>query len=241
MTWLSEEDIAWLKSSVAPHSSTLETWHYAGAYFRSFKASKSGMLEVAYHAIRPGQTFAVTMLTTDAYAAQTPGGDITKTVYHGTSLAGASLIINGGFKPSYGAWRGPQCLRIAPHPGIPSVYTTPHWNTAVGYRGNSTETSIALGPVGMVADDEPQAKKAKTSSATMTLTERVFASCVGIWPGGTLTLHSIIGEALQVGTAQYERLIRRAKNHVSDLKCGVPERIRRPPRLGKIIEKNLWS
>ena len=120
-------------------------------------------------------------------------------------------------------------------------YTLRHWNTAVGYRGNSTETSIALGPVGMVADDEPQAKKAKTSSATMTLTERVFASCVGIWPGGTLTLHSIIGEALQVGTAQYERLIRRAKNHVSDLKCGVPERIRRPPRLGKIIEKNLWS
>ena len=70
---------------------------------------------------------------------------------------------------------------------------------------NGCFASIALGPVGMVADDEPQAKKAKTSSATMTLTERVFASCVGIWPGGSLTLHSIIGEALQVGTAQYER------------------------------------
>ena len=81
------------KSNLAPHSSTLETWHYAGAYFRSFKAPKSGMLEVAYHAIRPGQKFDVTMLTTDEYAAH--GGDITKTVYHGTSLAAASLIING--------------------------------------------------------------------------------------------------------------------------------------------------
>ena len=142
MAWLSEEDIAWLKSNQAPHSSTLEKWHHAGAYFRSFNAPESGMLEVAYHAIRPGQKFDVTMLTTDEYAAH--GGDITKTVYHGTSLAGASLIINGGFKRSYGAWRGPQCLRIAPHPGIPSVYTTPHWNTALGYRGNSTKSHSVL-------------------------------------------------------------------------------------------------
>ena len=35
-------------------------------------------------------------------------------------------------------------------------------------------------------------------------------------------------------------LIRRAKNHVSDLKCAVPERIRRPPRLGKMMKKKIY-
>ena len=56
------------------------------------------------------------------------------------------------------------------------------------------------------ADDEPQAKKAKPSSATMmTMTQRVVASGGGGGPGGTSKLHSIISEALQVGTAQYEQ------------------------------------
>ena len=257
MSWLSEEDIAWLQSNVAPHSSTLEKWNHVGAYFRSLNAPESGMLEVAYNAIRPGQKFDVTLLTTDEYAAH--GGDITKTVYHGTSLAAASLIINNGHKPSYGAWRGPQCLRIAPPPGIPTVYTTPHWNTALRYRGNSTETSIASGPVGMVVlecfyelDKRIARIKGKNLNdqwlfhpKSLRIHKFHFVCTAAAQDSSILERMELDADVTTTTLTSKKRrnlasLIRRAKNHVSDLKCGVPERIRRLPRLGKIMKKKIY-
>ena len=65
------------------------------------------------------------------------------------------------------------------------------------------------------ADDEPQAKRAKTSSATatMTLTERVVASGDGLGgPGGTSIFHSIVTQALQIGVVQYERQVQDAQD-----------------------------
>ena len=96
MSWLSDKDKAWLGANLAPKISTLEQWKYAGAYFRSFGAPESRVLEAAYNAIKPGQSFCIEMTTEVAYAAET-GGDTAKRVYHGTSLANACLIIKNGF------------------------------------------------------------------------------------------------------------------------------------------------
>ena len=95
MTWLTEKVIEELKSNLAPKRSTLKKWDHAGAYFRSFGAKQSGVLEAAYHAIKKGQSFSIT-LTTEEEFAQT-GGDTARRVYHGTSMAAALLIVKGGF------------------------------------------------------------------------------------------------------------------------------------------------
>ena len=39
---------------------------------------------------------------------------------------------------------------LAPYPGIPDVYTTPHMVTAKHYRGNTAESRIGKGPLGYV-------------------------------------------------------------------------------------------
>ena len=74
----------------------MEQWQNAGEYFRSFGAPESRVLEAAYNAIKPGQSFRIEVTTEVAYAAET-GGDTAKRVYHGTSLAAATLIMRGGF------------------------------------------------------------------------------------------------------------------------------------------------
>ena len=88
------DDIAWLKSNLAPNKSELEQWQYAGAYFRSFGASESGVLEVAYHAIKAGQSFSFDITKADACDARFCR-DTAERVYHGTSLAAADFIIAG--------------------------------------------------------------------------------------------------------------------------------------------------
>ena len=49
-----------------------------------------------YHAIKAGHSFSIEMTKEDAYDARYCP-DTTKRVYHGTSLAGANLIMKGGF------------------------------------------------------------------------------------------------------------------------------------------------
>ena len=51
---------------------------------------------MAYHAIRAGQSFSIEITKADTYDARYCQ-DTAKRVYHGTSLAGANLIMKGGF------------------------------------------------------------------------------------------------------------------------------------------------
>ena len=54
------------------------------------------MLEVAYHAMNAGQSISLQLPRKNACDARTVP-DTAERVYHGTSLAAASLIIRGGF------------------------------------------------------------------------------------------------------------------------------------------------
>ncbi len=95
MSWLSADDVPSLKSNLAPKKSALAQWQYAGAYFRSFGASESGVLEVAYHAIKAGQSFSFEITKADACDARFCL-DTAERVYHGTSLPAATLFIHDG-------------------------------------------------------------------------------------------------------------------------------------------------
>jgi len=96
MSCLSADDVASLKSNLASKKSALAQWQYAGAYFKSFGASKSGVLEVAYHAIKAGQSFSFEKTKANACDAIFCL-DTAERVYHGTSLAAANLNIKDGF------------------------------------------------------------------------------------------------------------------------------------------------
>ena len=96
MSWLSADAVASLRLNLAPKKSTLPQWEFAGAYFRSLVAKRSGVLEVAYHAMNVGQSISFEIPRGNACDAGTVP-DTAERVYHGTSLAAASLIIRGGF------------------------------------------------------------------------------------------------------------------------------------------------
>ena len=170
------------------------------------------------------------------------------------------MIIKGGFKPVYGAWSGKQLLKIAPFPGIPSVYTTPHWETALRYRGNAAETSIDTGPVGMVVlecfcDVDTRFGVIKRNNKNVqwlfhpkSLRVHKFhfvctaaAQDARILRRMELDADERTSQLVSKKRRNLASLIRRAKAHVSDLIVGVPERIRRPPRLGKIMKEKIYS
>ena len=256
MSWLSEEDIAWLKSNQAPATSTLEKWNHAGAYFRSFGAPESGMLEVAYHAITPGQSFSITMMTPDDY-----DGDAENRTFHGTSLAGASLIIGGGFKTSYGAWSGEQLLKIAPYPGIPTVYTTPHWETSLRYQGNVNASSIDTGPVGFVVlecfcDKEKRIGVIKRKGTNVQwlfhprslVVHKFHFICTAAARDRSILerMELDADERTSQLSAKKRRslatLFRKAQAHLAAWhNKAVPARIIRPPRIGKMMKKTMWK
>ena len=169
------------------------------------------------------------------------------------------MIIKGGFKPVYGAWSGKHLLKIAPHPGMPSVYTTPHWETALRYRGNAAEASIDTGPVGKVVlecfcDVDTRFGVIKRNNKnvqwlfhpkSLRIHKFHFVCTAAAQDSSILERMELDADVTTTTLTSKKRrnlasLIRRAKNHVSDLKCGVPERIRRLPRLGKIMKKKIY-
>ena len=91
------------------------------------------MLEIAYHVATPGKTFSITIA-----ASALVGWPVAKTVFHGTSLAAARVIMEEGFKTSYGAWR--EKLKRFKCGHVPAVYCSPVWHTAAGYGGNTPDT-----------------------------------------------------------------------------------------------------
>ena len=136
---------------------------------------------------------------------------------------------------------------------------TQHWNTALGYRGNSAETSIASGPVGMVVlecfyelDKRIARIKGKNLNdqwlfhpKSLRIHKFHFVCTAAAQDSSILERMELDADVTTTTLTSKKRrnlasLIRRAKNHVSDLKCGVPERIRRLPRLGKIMKKKIY-